>query len=402
MLTRRTRLMYDALYQMLLYMGDDPRVFSLYFTCKVFYGLLFRTVNPVYGGFDKFRNYGPNWIIPLENVIYKKKLQLFYREQFKGYLVCDFEPLYAYFFVYDIGYCRIPVNIVKAFYIVKYGGLKNVNDTSLYVLRKNHLLIGKSNIISLNEANVLTTSDSFETKMNVVVDENYVVHDDSFIVGIKISTFGVVLTSQFFIGNVNFFGISCYASFKMWLKNMRLANIRFLKCCFSYYPFMKKIMAMYQCKRCIKILKRFFEYFFKRVKIDSSVNNFQCFAHRMFYNMKRRPKIINMNNSFTMKYGYSDASVLPKAFDHLRNGELVHDCYYDLIDSEKKILFIEDLHFIKQNEYGCMKLASPFSLIDDVDLNIDTRLDNIRPNLEGRSKLYFRSLKRTFAFFAIF
>ena len=404
MLTRKSQLMYDALYQMLLYIGNDPRVFSLYFTCKTFYGLFFCVLNPVYGGFDKFKNYGWNWIVPLEDVIYKKNLQLFYREKFKGYLVCDFEPLYAYFFVYDFGYFRIPVNIVKCFYIVKYGGLKNLHDMSLYVLKKDSLLIGKSNIVSLNEPNVLTTSDSIETKMNLVVDDNYVVHDDSFIVGIKISTFGVVLTSQFVMGNVNFFGISCYASFKMWLKNVRCGNMRFLKCCFSYYPFLRKIMAMYQCKRCNKILGRFFEYFFRKKRIDdyNMLNNFRYFNDKLVYNMKRRPKVINMHNSFTTKYGYSDASILPKPFDHLYNGELIHDCYYDLLDSEKKILFIEDMNFIRPDEYGCMKLACPSLLTEDCDLNIDSRLVNIRLNCEGRSNSYAESVKRTFAFFAIF
>ena len=38
---------------------------------------------------------------------------------------------------------------------------------------------------------------------------------------------------------------------------------------------------------------------------------------------------------------------LPKIFDHLRNGELIHDCYYDIENSNKKIVFINDMHYIK-------------------------------------------------------
>ena len=387
---------------MLVHIGNDPRVFSLYFTYKTFYTLFRRVVNPVYGGFDKFKDYGWNWVVPLEDLP-EKKLQIFYRKMFKGYMVCDFEPLYACMFIYDLGYFRIPVNIVKFCYIVKYDGLKNLDDLSLYVLKKYKLSVGKSNIVSLNEDNVLTDRDPIEMRMNLVVDDKYYVHDDSFIVGIKISTFGVVLTSQFVMGNINFFGISCYASFKMWLKNVRHANMRFLKCCFSYYPFLRKIMAMFQCKRCNKILMRFFDYFFKKNNANAYLlNNFQNFSEKFFYNMKRRSKIIDMSHLFTSKYGYSEVSNLPRPFDHLHNGELIHDCYYDLTDSNQKVLFIEDMNFINRDNYGCMKLACPSLLTEEFDLNIDDRLVNIKLNCEGRSPLYAESVKRTFAFFAIF
>ena len=402
MWTRRDYLMYDALSQMLSHMGNDPRVFGLYFTCKTFYQLFVRVSFPIYGGFDKFKNYGCDWTVPLEDMKYKGHLQTFYRENFKGHLVCDFEPLYAYLCVYDFGYFRVPLNIVKFFYILKYDGLKNIDDISLYVFKKNASLLGKSNIVSLNESNVITNSDSIEARMNLVVNDNYVVHDDSFIVGIKISTFGVVLTSQFCIGKINFFGVSCYASFKMWLNTIRSTNMRFLKCSFSYYPFFRKIMAMYQCKRCNKILKRFFKYFFKNQTKYQNMTNFEIFGTKMLYNSKRRPKFVNMNFPFTSKYGYSDASKLPGVFDHMYNGELIHDCYYDLLDSDRKILFIEDMNFMKPDEYGCWKLACPALLTEICDFNIDSRLNDINLNRENRNYFYADSVKRTFAYFAIF
>ena len=273
---------------------------------------------------------------------------------------------------------------------------------SLYVLKK-HNLRAKSNIISLNDANVIVDPESCEARMTIVVDENYVVHEDSFIVGIKIALLGVVLTSHFSMGRINYFGVSCYSSFKMWMQNVRHQNMRYLKCCFCYYPFLRKIMAMYQCKRCNKILKRFFEHFFRTKRQDYSfVSNFDNFKHVMLYNSKRRPKFTCMTYHFTSKYPYSDASKLPNVFDHLRNGELIHDCYYDLMDSDRKILFVEDMNFIKFDEYGCPKLTPTNMLIEDCDLNIDERLKGIKLNCENRSYFYAESVKRTFAYFVIF
>ena len=189
----------------------------------------------------------------------------------------------------------------------------------------------------------------------------------------------------------------------MWMQNVRHQNMRYLKCCFSYYPFFRKIMAMYQCKRCSKILKRFFQHFFTTKRPDHSIfDNFSNFGYVMKYNSKRRPKFICMNESFTSKYVYSDTSKLPAFFDHLRNGELIHDCYYDLLESDRKILFIEDFNYIKYDEYGCPKLRCTSLLTEYCDFNIDERLKNIKLNCENRNYFLSESVKRTFAYFVIF
>ena len=401
MKTRSDILMLSALSQMLQYVGNDPRVYALYFTCKTFYELFLRRKDAIYAGFDKYCNYGWNWTVAVKDYQFKGHLQKFYHANFKGYVVCDFEPLYAYCYLKNFGYLRIPSNITRFFYILKYGGLKNLEDRSLYILKKKNMR-AKSNIVSLNESNVIVDPESCEVKMNLVVDENYVVHEDSFIVGIKICTMGVVLTLKFCMGKMNYFGITCYCSFKMWIQNVRYQNMRYLKCCFSYYPFLRKILAMYQCKHCNKILKRFFEHFFRTKRPDHSIfDNFSNFQYVMKYNSKRRPKFVCMNRSFTSKYAYSDASKLPVFFDHLQNGELIHDCYYDLLESDRKVLFIEDFNFIKYDEYGCPKLTCTSLLTEHCDFNIDERLKNIKLNCENRDFLA-ESVKRTFAYFVIF
>ena len=94
--------MYDALSQLLQYMGNDPRVFVLYFTYKCFYAYFLRRRNYEYGGLDKFCTYGIDWIIPLEDFKTKKRIQPFFAKNFQGYVVCDFEPLFTFFFFWKI------------------------------------------------------------------------------------------------------------------------------------------------------------------------------------------------------------------------------------------------------------------------------------------------------------
>ena len=118
--------------------------------------------------------------------------------------------------------------------------------------------------ISLNKACVIVSSDNIECKMSVCVNENYKLHDDSFVLGIKISIHGVLLTSCFVLGKMNFFGITCYSSFKLWIKTIRDYDMMLLKCYFCYTPFMNKIMAMFQCEKCCKILPRLLSKLFKK------------------------------------------------------------------------------------------------------------------------------------------
>ena len=347
MRTQYSDLMYDALSQLLQHMGNDPCVFCLKYTCKHFYQYFLRRKDYMYGGFDKYSYYGFDWILPLESIQRKRKMQPFFAKIFEGYVICDFEPLYSFFMVEKFGYFQIPLNITKYFYVLKCDGLKNMKDISLYSVRKLKFHV-KSNIVSLNEPTVIIDPDNVECKMSVCVHENYELHNDSFVVGVKISLHGVLLTSCFVLGKMNYFGVTCYSSFKLWIKTVKDYNMTLLKCYFCYTPFMNKIMAMFQCKKCCKVLPRFFEKFFRKKRKDHLyITNFENFEHVMKFNTKRSKKVINMNISFTSKYSYMNASNLPKIFDHLCNGELIHDCYYDIENSNKKIVFINDMHYIK-------------------------------------------------------
>ena len=87
---------------------------------------------------------------------------------------------------------------------------------------------------------------------------------------------------------------------------------------------------------------------------------------------------------------------LPKIFDHLRNGELIHDCYYDIENSNKKIVFINDMHYIKYDADGQPVLTKLG------DLNIDERLLNINLCRGTRKLSYVQFVKRTFAYYMIF
>lgn len=140
----------------LQYLGNDPRVFQLYFTCKLFYGyyLLNWRQDLEFQGFEKFVNYGHDWHISLKE-FNRIQLPIFFRMLFNGTIVCDFQYRYCVFNVFDLGYFVLPVNISKYFYIVKYEGWKHMHDISLYSLKK-FKFHAKMNIISLNEPDVLS------------------------------------------------------------------------------------------------------------------------------------------------------------------------------------------------------------------------------------------------------
>ena len=99
----------------------------------------------MYGGFDRYSCYGTDWILPLESIERKKKLQNFFQNIFTGFVVCDFEPLYTLFSVEGFGYFRLPVNATKYFYVLKHEGLKNMDDISLYSVRKFNFHVKSNN-----------------------------------------------------------------------------------------------------------------------------------------------------------------------------------------------------------------------------------------------------------------
>ena len=68
MRTRNQIMMLKALDAVLIYMGNDPRVFSLYFTCKFLYkNYIMKRQRVEYEGYEKFINYGHEWEISLKD-----------------------------------------------------------------------------------------------------------------------------------------------------------------------------------------------------------------------------------------------------------------------------------------------------------------------------------------------
>ena len=206
-----------------------------------------------FGGFERYLNYGCEWNISLEHVE-RKRLPAFFRMPFNGMIVCDMDSLYAIFNVGNIGYFKIPIGVARYFYIVKYDGLKDWKNLSLYRMKK-YAFSFRMNIVSVNERDILSESRGIECKMSTCVNENYKVHDDTFVVGCKMKPSGVMLTSNFVLGDISYFGITCYISFRKWIKENKKMNYKLLKRYFCYPAFRNQIMAMYQCVKCYKVLE---------------------------------------------------------------------------------------------------------------------------------------------------
>ena len=173
----------------------------------------------------------------------ERKLQSFFRMLFNG-MITDFDKLYAIFNVFGVGYFRVPVNISNYFYIVKYGGIRNSNDINLYSVRK-FKFHAKMNIISMNEPNVLNDQSELECKMSSCVLSNYEVHDDSFLIGVRRTPEGVMLTSFFLLEKLAYYGNTCYNSFKDWVKLDRKNSFEVMKCYFCITAFRNQNLAMF-------------------------------------------------------------------------------------------------------------------------------------------------------------
>lgn len=224
MLTRHQILTYRAMEAVLQHLGNNPHVFCLYFVCKQFYTYYVMRTQTEYMGFEKYVNYGASWEIGLK-AIQRQKIQLFFRMLFNGMIVADFHPLYSIFNVKKLGFFKVLVNITNFFYIVK--------------KFKFH---AKMNI-SLNEDNLFSDCSELECKMSSCVLENYKVHDDSFMVGCR-SDSGVIMTSFFLLGEMTYFGVTCYSSLKLWLRYDRNIKFEVLKCFFCFGAFRDQVLAM--------------------------------------------------------------------------------------------------------------------------------------------------------------
>lgn len=235
----------------------------------------------------------------------------------------------------------------------------------------------------------------YECKMSMSVYDDYKVHDDSFILGCRLRSNGVYLTSLFCLGRMSYFGNTCYSSLKLMLKDEKL-NLKLLKRYFCFKPFMNQILAMYQCKKCFKVIKRLLHKLLYKAEIRYS-DSFIQFAQIAHFNTKKsRNRVIRMDCSFMDKLTAVKSTVLPHVMDHLVNGEFIHDCYYDICDSDQKLIFINKMQYVKlfENRYQLRSLS---------DLNVrhyvydvDSSLANIKLCPGQRDLSYFRFVQETF------
>ena len=158
------------------------------------------------------------------------------------------DPLYAIFNLDNLGYFRIPITCVRYFYVVR---CEN-ND---FRIRKYNFSY-KMNIVSVNDKAILSDEIGVECKISMCVGENYKVHHDAFVLGCKFDTNGLMLTSNFYLADICFFGITGYISFREWIKNHEKINYKLIKRYFCYPAFQNQIMAMYQCVECYKVLEK--------------------------------------------------------------------------------------------------------------------------------------------------
>ena len=80
-----------------------------------------------------------------------------------------------------------------------------------------------------------------------------------------------------------------------------------------------------------------------RVNLDA----FTTFKSRVKFNPMKLKKEIDMTTDFYYKCSFVSSSQLVKPLNHLYNGELLHDCYYDVEDSDMKLVFF--------NSFKCFK-----------------------------------------------
>ena len=388
----------QALSAVLRYMGNDPRVFCLYFTCKCLYQLFRKRSTFTFGGFDKFYEHGCDWIISMKDVK-TTHLQPFFRKLFDGYIVCDFHPLYALFCLKGFPCFKIPVNIVKYFYVVKYEGYRDMNNISLYVMKKHRFHV-KMNIVSVNEAHIIQDPMDLECKMYNVVMSGYKAHEDSFVIGIKANLNGVLLTSCFVLGNFNYFGVTCYTSLKLMVKHEGL-NFKMLKKFFNYTPFMNRVFAMFQCENCCPFVMRLLR---KVLFHDGNFyySNFERFKSVVKFNSKKRNRYVDMSNYFTLKFPYVKTVSLPRIFNHMYNGELIHDCYYNIKNSNEKIVFFNDMQYVRC-QGSELRLSTCYGLSVLNSIEVDENIKHVDLELDPiRDLNYIEFVRRTFGSYLIF
>ena len=90
----------------------------------------------------------------------------------------------------------------------------------------------------------------------------------------------------------------------------------------------------------------------------TSEDVFPIFKQHVNFNRKKRIKEINMKDDFFSYHQYYDPSDVGP-LNHLYNGELLHDCYYDIEDSNFKLFFFNLFKCFKMNGNNKV-LSSPY------------------------------------------
>lgn len=101
-----------------MYMGNDPRVFQLYFVCNFLYG--YYNLERRKDRENRYHNYGCVWSVLADDVLNRTKIRCFMKRMFNGLILTDcFEDLYAFCLLEcGISY-KIPINAVEYFYFVE-------------------------------------------------------------------------------------------------------------------------------------------------------------------------------------------------------------------------------------------------------------------------------------------
>ena len=154
---------------------------------------------------------------------------------------------------------------------------------------------------------------------------------------------------------------------------------------------------MYQCVKCCKVLEKLLMKISQGSILVRGFDVFESFKRFVRFNSRKRFENIDMSRCFYTKYNYVKGSEISKVFSHLVNGELFHDCYYDINDSNDKLFFF--------NSFKCFKLygnkrvltAPRYSNGNEIDFFFLINL------LQGdRNSEYFQFVKEAFDCYIIF
>ena len=98
-------------------------------------------------------------------------------------------------------------------------------------------------------------------------------------------------------------------------------------------------MAMFQCVKCFEFLKKMLIRLTLGKNVPSNFDAFSVFQTKVKFNPKKIVKNVEMIKDFYELNSYIKPETISRPLNHLNNGELIHDCYYDVEDSDMKLFF---------------------------------------------------------------